>query len=216
MPIAGIYGPVRTPKGHLAFPHLLAPETAGKFPSNKYVTTFLIKKDENLTALIDACVKAAQQEWPTIGITGPAQIKLGLRKGTEKPGWEDYIFLKAKTKTKPPIVDARKVAFTGAPKGGDICYLALSAMAYKQQLEAEVAEALRAAGKLVQEGTVVENGVTKRVSWRPATTFLLNGVQWLEAHAPIGGAGGVDGTTAFAEEAPAAAAASGDAADLFT
>lgn len=218
MAIVGIFGPVRSPKGHLAFPHLLAPETQGKFPSGKFVTTFLIKNSENFTDLIAACVKATQLEWPTIGITQASQIKLPLRKGTEKPGWEEFIFLKCKSKDKPPIVDARKQPWTGQPKGGDICYLAVSALAYKQQIDAEVAAALRGAGKLVQEGQVTENGVTKRVCWRPAATFLLNGVQFLEAHAPIGaqGTGGADGAAVFeAQAAPAAAAGSAAAADLF-
>lgn len=209
-----IVGPIRSPEGVLAFPHLLAPETTGKFPSNKFVTTFLIKKDVNIDELVAACVKAAQNEWPQLGITGPGQFKLPIRKGSEKPGWEDYLFFKAKKKDKPPLVDARKQPFTGQPKGGDICRLAVSAMAYKQQLEAELANALRAQGKLVSEGTEVVNGVTKRFSWRPAVTFLLNGVQWLRAGQPIGGAGGVDGTAAFAEEAPAAGAA-GANDDLF-
>lgn len=211
MPVSTIVGPVRSPEGVLAFPHLLAPETMGKFPSNKFVTTFLIQKDINLGELVAACLKAAQQEWPTLGITGPAQIKLPIRKGSEKPGWEDYLFLKAKSKNKPPIFDARKAPWTGSPKGGDICRLALSAMAYKQQVDPEVGNALRAQGKLVQQGPVTMNGVTTNASWRPAVTFLLNGVQWLRAGTPVGGTGGVDGGSVFTEEdAPAAAAGAAD------
>jgi hypothetical protein len=207
-----LVGPIRSPEGHLAFPHLLVVESGGQYPSGKYVTTFLMKLGISLDELIAGCVKAAQLEWPSLGITGPQQIKLPIRKGSEKPGWEEYLFLKAKSKNKPPIVDARKQPFTGEPKGGDVCRLALTAMAYKQQIDGEVANALRAQGKLVQAG-VIEG---RQVNWRPATTFLLNGVQWLRAHPAIGGAGAVDGTGAFQEEGDAPAVATGDAADLFT
>ncbi len=205
-----LVGPVRSPPGHLAFPSVLTPETGGKFPSNKFLTTFLIKRTESVDELVAACVKAAQLEWPSLNITNASQIKLPIRKGSEKPGWEEFLFLKAKSKSKPPIVNASKAPYTGPIKGGDIVRLALTAMPYKAQLDAEVANALQAQGKIVQVGII--DG--KSVSWRPATTFLLNGIQFLQEHAPIGAKAGVDGTTAFqAEAAPAAAAAGGD--DLF-
>lgn len=204
-----LVGPIRSAEGHLVFPSLLVAETGGKFPSNKFVTTFLIPKTSSVEELVAACLKASQLEWPTLGITSPTQIKLPIRKGSEKPGWEEFLFLKCKSKNKPPIVDAAKAPYSGPIKGGDICRLALTAMPYKAQLEAEVAEALRAQGKLVQVGII--DG--KNVSWRPATTFLLNGVQFLKSHDPIGAKAGVDGTSAF--EAQAASAAKSASDDLF-
>lgn len=201
-----IVGPLRSPEGHLAFPHLLAVDTGGKFPSGKFDTILLIPRTANTEELVAACVKSAQLEWPDLGITGPLQIKLPIRKGADKPGWEEYLFLKAKSKSKPPIVDARKAPWPGEPKGGDLVRLALSAMPYKQQIDPEIAAALQAQGKLVRTGMI--DG--KNVSWRPATTFLLNGVQFLRAHPPIGGTGGVDGVTAFQEEAVAATSTEAD------
>lgn len=207
-----IVGPIRSPEGQLAFPHLMLPETTGKFPSNKFVTTFLMPATTSVAELVAACLLTAQKEWPALGITQARQIKLPLRKGADKPGWEGFIFFKAKSKNKPPLLDARKQVWTGTPKAGDFCKLAVSAMAYKQQVDPEIVPALQAAGILISTG-VDENN--RPMSWRPATTFLLNGVQWLRAGQPIGGQGAVDGTAAFQEEAPpAAAGALND--DLFT
>lgn len=204
--VSTIVGPIRTPEGHLAYPYLLVPETTGQYPANKYVTQFLIKRTEPLTDLVAACLKAAQQEWPDLAITAPNQIKLPFRKGTEKPGWDEFLFFKAKHKNKPQIVDAAKNPWTGTPKGGDVCRLAVSALPYKQQVDPEVAAALQAQGKLVRTGVI--DG--RSVSWRPAVSFLLNGVQWLREHPPIGGGGGVDGVGMFQAEAavtPASVAA---------
>lgn len=204
---SSIVGPIRTPEGKLAFPHLLQIESTGQYPSNKFVTTFLMLKTLDMTALVNACVQAAQKEWPTLGIQTPNQIQLPIRKGVDKDAeWADYLFFKAKSSTKPQIVDSRKEPWTGTPRGGDICKLAVSALPYKQTIQAEVAEALRAQGRIVQSGVI--DG--RPQNWRPAVTFLLNAVQFLRA----GERSGVDGTQAFAQEAPAAAAGSA-ASDLF-
>ena len=116
------------------------------------------------------------------------------------------VYIRCTSKRKPTIVGPNKQDYLGLIKGGDYVRFAVTAGAYKQQLTREVAEALRAAGKLVVTGP---NAQGQQENWRPAATFYLNAVQFLrEGPAFGGGAGGAD---AFDEVAPPAT----PAGDLF-
>lgn len=198
-------GPLATPEGRLSFPHLAAPETTGQYPSNKYSAIILMPKTANMETLKAACVKAAQLTWPHLNIQTLAQIKLPFRDGDEKAldGYKDSIYINCKTKNKPAIVGPNRQDYIGAIKGGDFIRLSVTAGAYKQQLTAEVAQALQQAGKLVQSGPNPQTGQVEH--WRPAVTFYLNVVQYLREGPAFGGGG-----AQVFEDEPVAASAERD------
>lgn len=202
-------GPIRTPEGRLSFPHLYAPEMTGRFPCRKFVTSFLIPKTSDLTALIAACVKAAQQEWPTAGITNANQIRVPFKDGDAKPGKgaDGCWVIKCKSKNKPLIVDRTAQPFAGTVKGGDFAYLSVKAFPYVLATDGETAAVLRANGKLILAGTNEEG---QAISGRPAVTFFLEAVQFLREGVAFAGTG-ANGTSVF--EAQAAPVSEGNLFD---
>jgi hypothetical protein len=198
-------GPLATPEGRLSFPHLSAPETGGRYPSNKYVATLIIPNTANFEALKAACLQAAQAMWPDKGLTTLGQLKLPFRNGDEKAATSPFmvgtIYIKCKSTFKPPVVGPTRVNvggvnkfpdYTGPIKGGDYVRLSVTAFPYQMNLDREVGAALRAAGKTIFDG-VNEQG--QPCCWRPSVTFMLDGVQFLREGAALGGGG--DGVKAF-------------------
>lgn len=181
---------IKTPEGRLSFPHLREPETQGKFPSNKYVTTFLIPKTADIKPLIAACMETAKQMWPTLNITQPSQIALPIKDGDEREQTKGHWVIKCKTKSKPMIVDRTKATYTGTIKGGDYAYLSVVPWPFVMATPSDVCEALKQAGKVILSGKDRDG---KDMRGRPAVTLLLNGVQWLREGPALGGhSGGAD------------------------
>lgn len=184
--------PVATPEGRLSFPHLTAPETTGQFPSGKFVATLLIPKTADLTVLKDVIVKAAQLAWPNLNITQISQVRTPFRDGDERkqqPGMEGCFYIKCKSNYKPAIFGLDRKEYLGPIKAGDYVRFGVTAWAFKLNMDREVAQALKQAGKLVQEG-VDEQG--RQTFWRPAVTFLLNNVQFRREGPAFGGGASAD------------------------
>lgn len=199
-------GPLATPEGRLSFPHLDAPETGGQYPSNRYIATIVMPKTADFTALKEACLKTCMLTFPNIGITSLAQIRLPFRDGDEKTSLDGYagmVYLKCKSKNKPPVFGPNREDYVGPIKGGDYVKFSVTAGAWKQQVEAEVAAALRSAGKFVVTG---QDEQGRPMNWRPAATFYLNAVQWRREGAAFGGGGGNPDVFDDAENAADAAA----------
>ena len=180
-------GPIRTPEGRLSFPHLRAPEETGQYASGKFITSFLIPKTADIQALLAACVQCAQNEWPTAGIVGPQQIRMPFKDGEGRPETAGHWIIKAKSTSRPTLVDGARNSYAGTVKGGDFARLAVLAFPWEQNLEIEMANALKAAGKTIMSKTDASGKVT---NFRPAITFLLDSVQWLREGPALGGSGG--------------------------
>lgn len=202
-------GPLATPEGRLSFPHLTAPETGGQFPSNKYVGTLLMPKTSDLTAMKDAVLKAAQQMWPNLNITSLGQVRTPFRDGDERkqqPGMEGCFYIKCKSAYKPAIFGPDRKEYIGPIKAGDFVRFSVVAFPFKQNLDREVATALKQAGKLIVDG-VNERG--EQVFWRPAVTFMLDSVQFRREGPALGGGG----NAAVFDDGDAPGAAAGN--DIF-
>lgn len=198
-------GPLATPEGRLSFPHLTAPETTGQFPSGKFVATLLIPKTADLTAMKAAILTAAQQMWPNLNITSLGQVRTPFRDGDERkqqPGMENHYYIKCKSTFKPAIYGLDRKEYIGPIKAGDFVRLSVVAFPFKNNLDREVAMALKQAGKLIVEG-VDEQG--RQSYWRPAVTFMLDSVQFRREGPAFGGGGSA---TVFDDgDAPSAAGA---------
>lgn len=132
---------VKTPKGRLSYPHLLAKNTGGTYPSDKYETELLIPKSADISALQNA-VKALAKEafgdkvkkmtdlvYPPIKDGDADEEENGARKG--------HWYLRAKSTRKPGIVGpGPECAPFDAPEeevyGGANARLSLKPCSYKQ------------------------------------------------------------------------------------
>lgn len=98
-----------TPVGRLSFPALFAPEKADEDSEPKYQATILITKGTDLSPLKAMIEQAIKDKW---GAKRPPNLHIPVRDGAEKAhiaGYgEDVVFLRAKSKYRPQVLDAHK------------------------------------------------------------------------------------------------------------
>ena len=171
----------------VCFLHLEQTNSGGEYPSHKYELHGLIHPDAPaVKTLRDAALTAARSKWGD-GMKA-ADIIVGLRNGDDKghlDGFPGMLFINPKSKRPIPCFGpGREEIDAGAINAGDYCNLLLTAGTYPRNLEKEVADALREAGKTVH---VTKDDDGKVSYWRPAVTFYLNAVQLRKRGEPLGG-----------------------------
>ena len=143
--------------GRLSFPSVFRPEPAmeeGKDP--QYCATLIVEKADpgdldTLRAMVEALIK---EKW---GNKPPSGLKRPIRDGAEKPdvaGLGDKVwFFAARTKRKPPVVDAHKVGITDESKvyGGCYARLNVTPFIYDMPLSKGVGLALNAV-QIIRDG----------------------------------------------------------------
>lgn len=107
---------VITPKGRLSFASIFEPDTKGKYPTGQYKATILFypKTDKEamvgLNAMKAAALKVAQEafgkETKLSDIQHP--FNQGNKKAEKYEAYTDAIFVTAKSKYRPGVVDAKK------------------------------------------------------------------------------------------------------------
>ncbi len=144
-----------TPTGRLSFPAVFHPEPAmeeGKEP--QYCATLIVPKDEDLTPLRMMIEQVIKDKW---GSKPPAGLKRPIRDGAEKPDTaglgEGTLFFSARSKRKPPVVDAHKVGITDEARvyGGCYARLNVTPYAFDKPLSKGVALALNAV-QIIRDG----------------------------------------------------------------
>jgi hypothetical protein len=154
-----------TPKGRLSFPEVFRPAPSmeeGKDPM--YACTLIVEKDADLSALSAQIEKLIKDKW---GNRPPHGLKRPIRDGSEKPNVNGFgagvLFFTARTKRKPPVIDAAKAGITDEAKvyGG-------------------------AYGKLNVTPYVFDKPTSKGVA------LALNGVQFIHDGEPFGSSVDVD------------------------
>lgn len=170
---------VLTPRGRVAFPHLTAPDSKGRFADDKYKVTLCIPKTTDITALKKAVLECAREKWPKANFKltdlmhpfrdGDAKNKKQTQMGkTPLDGYDGALTITCKTRKEPNIVGLKAKGDTSFPKleGSEIyagcdARLILTAMSYE-------------------------------LSGKPGVTFLLETVQKLGDNDRFGGGGGGD------------------------
>ena len=90
-----------TPEGKAIFPHISAPDTEGKFADGKFkVQIEWMANDPAVQTIRDMVKKAVMQERGDVDYADP------FREGKDK--YADRVYLTAKTKQKPTVVDAKR------------------------------------------------------------------------------------------------------------
>ncbi|HSW00039.1 MAG TPA: DUF2815 family protein [Sedimentisphaerales bacterium] len=111
---------IMTPEFRLSFPDLFQPK-AFEGGEPKYGCVMLFHKSTDLSKLKAAANAVALARWPDPK-TRPVNLRSPFRDGdTERPdtdGYQDVIFVTAKSKTRPGVVDANVVPIT--EDSGDI------------------------------------------------------------------------------------------------
>ena len=97
---------VYTPHFRVAFPQVFTP-AEGDMDKGFYSVVMLFPKDEDLSVLKRAAKAAAKEKW---GDKIPKGLRQPFRDGDEKEltGYSGHIFVKAKTKYQPGLVDAKR------------------------------------------------------------------------------------------------------------
>ena len=151
-----------TGKVRLSFPNLFKPEMGGQFPSKQYKASFLWDKNdkaciEDLKALkikVLATAKAA------FGFAKLSEFAHPFREGNDKPeldGYKDCIFITAKSKYRPGVVNGQMNEITEESDIYGGCYVRASVYPY----------AYTASETLVDEKgnrkTVIKKGISLRL-----------------------------------------------------
>jgi hypothetical protein len=108
-----------TPKFRVSFPNVFVPKAIQEGQEPFYSIQMLFPKtfdnDVDKEAFLNmkrAVQKAIVNKWGSDKAKWPQNMRLPFRDGTEKEGWEGYgsevIFVNAKSKMKPGIVDQRR------------------------------------------------------------------------------------------------------------
>lgn len=126
------YVKVITAQHTASFSYLREPDSGREYSDDKFKVTALVSKSDEagLKILRDACMKAAQAEWPE-GI--PSNIRMPLRDGAEKSAdLADYFLVTFKSQKAPALVDAAGAALAHDINvfSGDVIRVAGAAGAY--------------------------------------------------------------------------------------
>jgi hypothetical protein len=175
-----------TPIGRASYPKLVAPDTKGEKPDNKFKVTLLIPKDSKDFEAFKAKITAfAKEVFPNVTKKNYGNP---IKDGDKKEGYEGHWYLTAKTKAerKPLCVNvAAEPIDAAAVLGGLNCRLKVSLMSYVGVDKARDSE-----GNVVTE-TIY--GVTP----------LLEVVQLTGGGEPFGGGATADGMAMGPSDMPA-------------
>ena len=163
-----------TPVGRVSFPHLVKPDSKGRYADDKYKVTLLIDKGtslKRLKAAVQECIDATEA-WDGLGLTigdvaGP--FRDGDEKGIEE--YEDTVYITCKSNRRPLILDEDR-----------------------GNMDAEEIYA-GCRGRLVVTAMSYEN------KGDPGVTFLLDTVQFKGDDEAFGGGGGHGSARAALESA---------------
>lgn len=173
---------VFTPKGRISYPKVFSPDSSGEYADDKYKATFLFDESnvqvaEGLKAMKKAVLEVAQKAFGA-GVK-LKEIQHPFRDGNQKyeadkaknTHYKDTIFMTAKSKFKPGVVDAKvqPIDNEGDLYGG--CYVKASLIPFSYM-----------------------KGSNKGVSFR------LCNIQKLAEGEPLGGGGPTDPTDDFKSE----------------
>lgn len=114
----------------VSFPAVFKPQAfEGQEP--KYEVTMLFPKDTDLSALEAAAEAAVADKWPDEK-KRPKNLRMPFTDGDTKDydGYEGNVAIKAKTKTKPGLVDRAKKPITDESEFYGGCYARASVVAY--------------------------------------------------------------------------------------
>jgi hypothetical protein len=124
-----------TPAGRISFPHLEKPDSKGKYADNKYKVTQLIPKTANLGTLKKAVLDCAKESW---GADVDMKTLLhpfrnGDVKAEKMPMYADHLYITAKSRNRPTMLDASRNGIEAAEVyGGCDARLVVTAMSYEQ------------------------------------------------------------------------------------
>ena len=125
---------IKTPEFRVSFPKIFKPEAGmnGEGPAY-YSLVMLFPKDADLSILKAAAAQAAKEKW---GDKKPANLRSPFRDGDEKEldGYAGCIYITAKSKDKPGLVDGARVKIVEPEAFYAGCYAraTLSCYAYDQ------------------------------------------------------------------------------------
>lgn len=124
-----------TPKGRVCFPELFEPKNSPQGGDEFYSCTLLLEKEDITNEMKSLVVEACKQKW---GGKTPDKIhgfqspfKNGNDKDPDKyPAFQDKIFISAKSKFQPGVVDHRKQEILATEQVYGGCYGRLMISAY--------------------------------------------------------------------------------------
>lgn len=133
------------PAGKIAFANIFAPDTKGKFPTNKFKIT-IMWPEENIPERVKeakrVCLELAKRAWPDVPTKG---IQLPFQRGDAKadryPFMKGMICFNAKKKPKEEAPDMGRPLIVGGPdklplqpgqlKNGDFAVIVVSFFTYE-------------------------------------------------------------------------------------
>ena len=118
------YYDVKTPEFRLSFPRLFEPQKFEGEEQGSYSIVMVFDKAADLKPLREACRKAVADQWPK---GAPGNLRSPFCDGNEKAEtwgecFKDAIYARAKTKRRPPVVDARGLPVEDPEKAYPGCY----------------------------------------------------------------------------------------------
>lgn len=123
------YYDVKTPEFRMSFPHLFEPSRFEGEEQGSYSVLMVFDKDTDLKPMKQAVLQVAKEKWPKHDFSKglPAGVRSPFCDGNEKvESWgeefADKVYVRAKTKKRPPVVDARGIPVEDAEKAYAGCY----------------------------------------------------------------------------------------------
>lgn len=139
--------PFALPKGTLVYPKIRQPDTGHKYSTGKYQTFIAYEDQSVIDDLEQACSELIEEAWGDN--VDPAEVRrpYTLPEDQEKEIFEGMATVKASSKYKPQVVDAKKrpVPKSVFPGGGDVCVVAITLSVY------ETTENVKQGKKVVKE-----------------------------------------------------------------
>jgi len=125
-------GNIITPKARMSFPALFAPQRKAADKEPTYQVSLVIPPDADISLLKKAAEKVAKEKWGTDlpkKLRSPFLEAAELDRAEYEAGW---IVIRADTKSKPGVVDARGQSVENAEEvyAGRWCVASLAAYAY--------------------------------------------------------------------------------------
>lgn len=127
--------PVALPKGTLIYPKIAKPDTGHKYSTGKYQTYIGFEDASAIDKMEEVISEMIEEKWGDT--VDPTEVKrpytLAEDQDPEKELFEGLTTVKASSKYKPTVVDAkkRKVPKSVRPGGGDVCVVAVMLSPYE-------------------------------------------------------------------------------------
>lgn len=143
----------KTPRGRVSFPHVFKPHAAEEGQEAKYSLTLLFPKNVSLKEMEVAATNAAIEAWGADKKKWPRGYKWPFRDGDTREDYEGYpghIFVAARSKKRPGLIDGQKNAILDEEAFYPGCYAkaTLIAFAYKKSGNVGIAFSLQNIQKL--------------------------------------------------------------------